>query len=93
MMAVGAFNQVSSALRWYVNNFGSIAVWKAALYRVSSFRHALATMEAAASHTILSFKTTHDGSVVFKDIEVRCNVFGPSVLGTLGRTLINRLVI
>ncbi|MCR8494134.1 ABC transporter permease, partial [Brucella anthropi] len=43
----------------------------------------LATMEAAASHTMLSFKTTHDGSVVFKDIEVRCNVFGPSVLGTL----------
>lgn len=41
MMAVGAFNQVNTALRWYVDNFRPIADWKAALYRVSVFRRAL----------------------------------------------------
>ncbi|RYE61787.1 MAG: ABC transporter ATP-binding protein/permease, partial [Oxalobacteraceae bacterium] len=41
MMAVGAFNQVNQALRWYVANFSVIADWRATLGRVSSFRNAL----------------------------------------------------
>lgn len=41
MVAVGAFNQVHNALRWYVNNFQAIATWKAHLLRVTSFRKAL----------------------------------------------------
>ncbi|TRL38808.1 ABC transporter ATP-binding protein/permease [Rhizobium straminoryzae] len=41
MMAIGAFNQVNTALRWYIDNFRPIADWKAALYRVSVFRRAL----------------------------------------------------
>ena len=28
MMAVGAFNQVNSSLRWFINNIGSIADWR-----------------------------------------------------------------
>ena len=31
MMAVGAFNQVQLSLRWYVDNFSSIADWRATL--------------------------------------------------------------
>jgi putative ATP-binding cassette transporter len=44
MMSVGAFNQVNTALRWYVSNFGPIAEWRATLMRVTDFRQALTTM-------------------------------------------------
>jgi putative ATP-binding cassette transporter len=46
MMAAGAFTQVQSSLRWFVDNFGTIADWRATLLRVASFRRAvLATDE------------------------------------------------
>jgi putative ATP-binding cassette transporter len=45
MMAVGAFNQVNQALRWYVANFSVIADWRATLARVSFFRSALLSMD------------------------------------------------
>ena len=41
MMAAGAFNQVQSSLRWFVDNFSTIADWRATLLRVASFRRAL----------------------------------------------------
>lgn len=41
MMAVGAFNQVHSSLRWFINNIGAIADWRATLLRVAAFRAAL----------------------------------------------------
>jgi putative ATP-binding cassette transporter len=44
MMLVGAFNQVQQALRWFVDNFSSIADWRATLLRVASFRNTLSTM-------------------------------------------------
>ena len=44
MMIVGAFNQVQQALRWFVDNFSSIADWRATLLRVASFRNTLSTM-------------------------------------------------
>lgn len=34
MMTVGAFNQVYSALRWYLNNYLAIAEWRAHLLRI-----------------------------------------------------------
>ena len=41
MMAAGAFVQVQSALRWFVDNFSTIADWRATLLRVASFRRAV----------------------------------------------------
>jgi len=41
MMAAGAFNQVQSSLRWFVDNFSTIADWRATLLRVANFRSAL----------------------------------------------------
>ncbi|HEY4078965.1 MAG TPA: SbmA/BacA-like family transporter [Rhizomicrobium sp.] len=41
MMAVGAFNQVQQSLRWFVDNFSTIADWRATLLRVAEFRRAL----------------------------------------------------
>jgi putative ATP-binding cassette transporter len=45
MVIVGAFNQVQQALGWFVNNFSSIADWRATLLRVASFRKILLTMD------------------------------------------------
>jgi putative ATP-binding cassette transporter len=41
LMAVGAFTQVQQSLRWFVDNAGAIADWRATLFRVGSFRRAL----------------------------------------------------
>lgn len=45
MMAVGAFSQVHNSLRWFVDNFGAIADWRATLLRVASFRQAVLHMD------------------------------------------------
>ena len=45
MMLVGAFNQVQTSLRWFVDNFSSIADWRATLLRVASFRRTILTMD------------------------------------------------
>ncbi|MGV8937760.1 MAG: ABC transporter ATP-binding protein/permease [Allorhizobium sp.] len=47
MMAAAAFTQVYAALRWYVDNFGAIADWRATLQRVTVFRVALSDMDIA----------------------------------------------
>lgn len=49
MMAIGAFNQVHDALKWFVNNFGAIADWRATLLRVTSFRQAVQATDAMNS--------------------------------------------
>jgi vitamin B12/bleomycin/antimicrobial peptide transport system ATP-binding/permease protein len=46
MVAVGAFNQVQSSLRWFVDNFSQLADWRATLLRVASFRSAVMTMDS-----------------------------------------------
>lgn len=45
MVVVGAFNQVQSSLRWFVDNTGTIADWRAALLRVMNFRQALLDLD------------------------------------------------
>ncbi len=45
MMAAGAFTQVQSSLRWFVDNFSTLADWRATLLRVASFRRALLDTE------------------------------------------------
>src|SRR5580704_16316673 len=46
MLASGAFIQVQSSLRWFVDNFSTIADWRATLLRVASFRRALIDTDA-----------------------------------------------
>lgn len=45
MMIVGAFNQVQSSLRWFVDNFAAVADWQATLMRVAAFRRAVIEMD------------------------------------------------
>jgi vitamin B12/bleomycin/antimicrobial peptide transport system ATP-binding/permease protein len=51
MMVVGAFNQVQSSLRWFVDNLAQIADWRATLLRIVSFRDALPKVETIGAET------------------------------------------
>jgi putative ATP-binding cassette transporter len=71
MMAVGAFNQVQSALRWFVDNFSTIADWRATLLRVASFRLALLEMDRLGGETgQIEVVHTDDDRLVFDHIGI-----------------------
>jgi hypothetical protein len=64
MMVVGAFNQVQSALRWFVDNFSRIADWRATLLRVVAIQRALdslETMNAAEGRIEIGLATFEPG--------------------------------
>jgi putative ATP-binding cassette transporter len=52
MMAAGAFNQVQSSLRWFVDNFSTIADWRATLLRVADFRRAITDCDAMSPDAV-----------------------------------------
>ncbi|MDQ0473395.1 ABC transporter ATP-binding protein/permease [Labrys wisconsinensis] len=71
MVAVGAFNQVQSSLRWFVDNFSTIADWRATLLRVASFRRAVMTTDVL--HTVESRIEAVDGppgAFTVEDLEI-----------------------
>jgi putative ATP-binding cassette transporter len=71
MVAVGAFNQVQQALRWFVDNFSTIADWRATLLRVASFRLALLEMDNLGSETgRIELVTTADDRLAFDQIGI-----------------------
>ncbi|MGB7043924.1 MAG: ABC transporter ATP-binding protein/permease [Methylocella sp.] len=71
MMAVGAFNQVQQALRWFVDNFSTIADWRATLLRVASFRLALVQMDQLGGETArIELVPTADDRLVFDQIGI-----------------------
>jgi putative ATP-binding cassette transporter len=51
MMVVGAFNQVQTSLRWFVDNLAQIADWRATLLRVVAFRNVLPAVETIGRET------------------------------------------
>ncbi len=67
MMAVGAFTQVHNALRWFVDNFGAIADWRATLLRVASFRQAVLHMDALGRLDRQIDLAVNDGDVLTLD--------------------------
>lgn len=71
MMAVGAFNQVQQALRWYVDNFSLIADWRATLLRVASFRLALTEMDKLGDSTgRIELVNTAEDKLVFDRVGI-----------------------
>jgi vitamin B12/bleomycin/antimicrobial peptide transport system ATP-binding/permease protein len=71
MMIVGAFNQVQGALRWFVDNFSSIADWRATLLRVASFRQKILTMdELGKDASRITLEEASDPSVKIDDLRV-----------------------
>ena len=81
MMAVGAFNQVNTALRWYIDNFGPIASWKATLQRVSVFRNALIQMDKVEQHglTIDLARGTPNEGIRLQSVEICRDAGGDSL--------------
>ena len=70
MMAVGAFNQVYGALRWYVDNFRQIADWKATLMRVSTFRKVLLSLDETPGAGELRYPQTEQARLVMRGVEL-----------------------
>jgi vitamin B12/bleomycin/antimicrobial peptide transport system ATP-binding/permease protein len=71
MMAAAAFTQVYSALRWYVDNFGAIADWRAALMRVTVFRAALTSMgENQQGPGRLELTRSEDDKLSLQNLEI-----------------------
>ncbi len=71
MMTVGAFNQVQQSLRWFVDNFSSIADWRATLLRVASFRKAILTMDnLGLTASRIAFDESDSPSIRIDDLHV-----------------------
>jgi putative ATP-binding cassette transporter len=71
MVAVGAFNQVQQALRWYVDNFSLIADWRATLLRVASFRLALIDTDRLGDERgRIALVPTEDERILFDDVAI-----------------------
>ena len=60
MMAAGAFTQVQSSLRWFVDNFSTIADWRATLLRVANFRRAM--LDTDQLHAVATRIDVADGT-------------------------------
>lgn len=75
MMAVGAFNQVYAALRWYVANFSVIADWKATLIRVTNFRHALLFSNGKThEHSKIEVAAAPSATITLSNLEISAHV-------------------
>ena len=71
MMVVGAFNQVQQSLRWFVDNFSSIADWRATLFRVASFRKAIFTIDELDQTEIrINFAETEGPSIKIDGLHI-----------------------
>ena len=71
MMAAGAFTQVQSSLRWFVDNFSVIADWRATLLRVGSFRRAMLVTDAL--HDVagrIAFEDGATGKLTMENLEI-----------------------
>jgi putative ATP-binding cassette transporter len=71
MLASGAFIQVQSSLRWFVDNFSTIADWRATLLRVASFRRAV--IEIDVLHDVesrIAFEEGEPGRILIDDLEI-----------------------
>jgi vitamin B12/bleomycin/antimicrobial peptide transport system ATP-binding/permease protein len=71
MMAVGAFIQVQQALRWFIDNFSTIADWRATLLRIANFRAAAGTMDrVGAAENRIKFVEAPGGKFTIENLEI-----------------------
>jgi putative ATP-binding cassette transporter len=71
MMAAGAFTQVQTSMRWFVDNFSVIADWRATLLRVASFRRAILSTDTLHSvESQISFQEGPAGHLGIEKLEI-----------------------
>src|SRR5580700_483846 len=71
MLASGAFMQVQSSLRWFVDNFSTIADWRATLLRVAGFRRAV--IETDIMHDVenhITYSTGPAGEFEMNELQI-----------------------
>jgi putative ATP-binding cassette transporter len=75
MLAAAAFTQAQGSLRWFVDNFGAIADWRATLLRVANFRAALLATELDEdAGGRIEYVEGPRGEMAFADLEVESPV-------------------
>jgi putative ATP-binding cassette transporter len=80
MLASGAFMQVQSSLRWFVDNFSTIADWRATLLRVAGFRRAI--LDTDIMHDVesrISYIAGKAGEFDVNDLQI-CSPSGSTML-------------
>src|SRR5258707_2990050 len=80
MLASGAFMQVRSSLRWFVDNFSTIADWRATLLRVAGFRRAI--IDTYIMHDVesrISYVAGKAGEFDVNDLQI-CSPSGSTML-------------
>jgi putative ATP-binding cassette transporter len=71
MMVVGAFNQVQTALRYFVDNFPKIADWRSAVLRVASFHQATADLDRLIAESSKIEVAPHpEGWLAFENVSI-----------------------
>jgi vitamin B12/bleomycin/antimicrobial peptide transport system ATP-binding/permease protein len=71
MMVINAFLQVQQSLRWYVDNFPSIAEWRATLLRVAACRETLTELERLGEDQgFITITPDPDGLLALNDLWV-----------------------
>jgi putative ATP-binding cassette transporter len=71
MLASGAFLQVQSSLRWFVDNFSTIADWRATLLRVAVFRRALIASDSMHdSLERITYSAGNDGDFDIENLRI-----------------------
>jgi len=71
MLASGAFVQVQSSLRWFVDNFSTIADWRATLLRVAGFRRAvIGTDDMHDAQSSIVYKAGEPGSFAIDELQI-----------------------
>jgi putative ATP-binding cassette transporter len=69
MVVVGAFNQVQTCLRWFVDNFSILADWRATRQRVWTFQRALEDLNGAGqSADRIALEEAADGTMHIHDL-------------------------
>jgi putative ATP-binding cassette transporter len=71
MVTVGAFFQVQQSLRWFIDNFSTIADWRATLLRVASFREAVMTLDQVGkTASRIEFGEAEEGRFIIERLEI-----------------------
>jgi putative ATP-binding cassette transporter len=72
MMVVGAFHQVQQSLRWFVDNYATIADWRATRRRVTEFSRAVDSVDVVRDEDErIAVLPSPTGNLVFDHVRVR----------------------
>ena len=66
-----AFGQVQGSLSWFVDTYGTLAAWKAAVDRLTTFSETMVQAKRDAAESAFDVRPQQLGKLVLKDVELR----------------------